>query len=166
MCLITNNPKKIADDDIISFKVLTFIKDEDGQNDLIMPIYYNAMPAYTLGKLNVTSIEVTDDWTVADNISADSLSNECPGWKDYSFRELSILKNGIDGYFGYGQGFHSFNSLERCYAHGLELAKRHEVFKCIIPKGSEYIEDNSGCIISNQIIISEIVIRTQIDEEI
>ena len=53
------------------------------------------------------------------------------------------------------EGFHSAKTLKRL----INNLSYYRIFKCIIPKGSEYIEDNSGCIISNQIIISEIVSR-------
>ncbi len=50
----------------------------------------------------------------------------------------------------YAQGFHSALSKKRFK----ELAYcNSSIYKCVIPKGSEYYENLSGLIVSNQIII-------------
>jgi hypothetical protein len=49
-------------------------------------------------------------------------------------------------------GFHSATTRERLKSHA--TFSHHRIVKCIIPKGSMYYVNLTGCVVSNQIIIT------------
>lgn len=130
MCLVTpNKEKKIAEEDMIVYKIL---------NEDLSPFYWEG-EAYEIGKLNEIEIQETSDFTDFDEISIRYN-------KGYKRDEL----------VSFGQGFHSAKSIDRIR----DIRKAYSIpvpvlFTCIIPKGSEYYEDNSGLLVSNKIIIKE-----------
>ena len=151
MCIITKNPKQIATEDIICYKSL--------YGDLRATMYSFK---YVLGTKYETTIKESNNWVVVDDeavkILRDEIKNEAKA-EDLGIRKNYIF-NVINSYlhdFGfrcYGQGFHSFASLDRLNRSGLN--NDNEVaYECIIPAGSEYIIDNNECIVSNQIIIKK-----------
>lgn len=101
-------------------------------------------------------------------------------WFIYDFNQLyetEIYPEYSEGLYAITQGFHSYNpkkcTYERCFN---EVDKNYSkvqsktigklidkyfgdtsVFECIIPKGSEYYENEDGEIVSNQIIIKKIL---------
>lgn len=136
MCLITKNQKQIAAEDINVYKVLSPELDT---------LYYGKFK-YELGKLYETDILRSWDYTWADIISYDyfqNLDRAC----DNPFSE---------GFISYGQGFHSIRTIERVEQHINGISDEFRVFKCIIPKGAEYIIDETGLVISNKIIVVEV----------
>lgn len=131
MCLIVKKEteKQIAVEDIIVYKRLLFEK----CNGLINAEYYPF--CYELNVLYTTEIKSSDNFQYFD---------------DKSHYGISTL--GVDKLIPYGEGFHSAFKKNR-------LHKKYgtDIFQCTVPMGSEYYQDRSGLLVSNQIIINKIV---------
>jgi hypothetical protein len=100
---------------------------------------------YTLGVLYTTPIE---------RMEGDDLSSATPfceideqslpkGWRDL------LIKGEL---VSYDRGFHSIGKKILDEYKNSRILFR-DIYECVIPKGSEYVEDFVGFIVSNQIII-------------
>ena len=136
MCLRTYQKEpEILEEDLIVYKQLECINDDlvspYQRNEIILddPIYFK----WTLNVLYQTKIEQTMDKQFADWTSQKHYTNF---WDDESL-------------LSYGPGFHSYNSKDR-------IKKLHGdfiTFECLIPKGSEVYRDETGLLVSNQLIV-------------
>jgi len=132
MCLQTTWKKsKIAKKDIVVYKVLR-------KGTFVIKSPYNNF-YWELEKEYFTDIIKTEDITAYDVESQEKL------W------ELKTEK-GCDSFISIGPGFHSALNKNR-----LSINKHNEecLFKCIIPKGSEYYIGLTDLVVSNRIIIKE-----------
>lgn len=138
MCLITTQKvAKVAEKDIIVYKEMNKISDTTCTSG-----YQGYL--YTLGILNKTEIKdvESNNWTCADSVDSKYLNKTYGNdWNKRRPAELRCI----------GQGYHSFKTLERM-DQGVYLDDRYE---CAIPAGSEYYEDATGLLVSNQIIINK-----------
>ena len=131
MCLIVTKKTKvkIAKTDMVIYKLF---KNKIYDNAVFSPYFSGT---YTFGALYKTDLSLSGEFSYFDDISHRAYTK-------YYEREL----------LSYGKGFHGIKTLER-------LRKVSNIwnkycFKCIIPKGSEYVEDSTGVIVSNQIIVT------------
>lgn len=134
MCLIVKKGKKekIAKEDVVCYKALS--------SDLKSPCQYFG---YELGRTYTTKFTKINcypydgDWTFSDGIAM-------------RYYQIYDWKNAI----AYQEGFHSYSSLERM----TKVCNEFEnMFECLIPKGTKYIEDETGLICSEAIIITKIL---------
>lgn len=131
MCLITEQQKPhIAQEDIIVYKIL---------KKTLVSMYQFFQ--YKLGKLYHCEIKETNIATCFDDRDQKILEKKYPNWDDI----IPELK-----YFD--EGFHSAISKNRLKSY---VDDYHNIFKCTIPKGSEYYTEPSGLVVSNQIIINK-----------
>lgn len=131
MCLITKNQKQIATEDITMYKVLEYWSS---------PYHYPGI-IYEKGVLYETEIKQSIDQSKADSVVIeymDTLSSE----------ELEVFKS-------YGQGFHSIRTIDRVLKH--QPDGWCQVHECIIPAGAEYIVDETDLVISNKIIVGNVI---------
>lgn len=133
MCLITEEKEtRITDEDIICYKILN--------HDLTST---TTNYQYVLNKLNETKITM-EEMSRGRFMSSDSC------WADWKATERYIFE--FDNILNVvSEGFHSFLTLERLFI----WVMPNKVYKCLIPAGSEIITDDTGLIVSNQIIILE-----------
>lgn len=130
MCLQTTWKKpKIAEEDIVVYKIL-----EELYSCLQSPFSYYI---WNLNKLYETEIQFTDDDSCFDDIAVDA--------KEKCIEDIKSI----------GQGFHSALTIERLNDVSGQEEFNYAVFKCIIPKGSEYYIGLSDLVVSNRIIIKE-----------
>lgn len=138
MCLQTTwTEPKIAKEDLIVYKLLKKIDD----SDFFHPEYdYRAAFMtdflYKSNKLYETKIYATLDNTAFDTLAMNA-RNEHTGSRLNSI----------------GKGFHSAWNIERL----TDLSEDEVIVKCIIPKGAEFYIGLTDLLVSNQIIIKEIV---------
>ena len=140
MCLITNKKKQIAAEDIVVYKVLS--------SDLRSP--YQCFQ-YEYGTEYTTEITTTTDETdicCFCSLDENHLSQNYPGWRYDLPEDLECYKN----------GFHSISevALEQLKEEDFFddiVSNGEKLFQCIIPKGSTYVEDFVGFIVSSSIII-------------
>lgn len=139
MCLITNKKKQIATEDIVVYKVLS--------SNLRSPyqcFQYEYGKAYTT---KITTVRNESAICCFCSLDEDYLSQNYPDWR-YGLKTLKCYQN----------GFHSIseNALEQLkdgnMFNGL-LSDDDKLFQCIIPKGSTYVVDFVGFIVSSSIII-------------
>lgn len=100
---------------------------------------------YTLGVLYTTPIEKMkedDLWSTAPFCEIDEQSLP-KGWRDL------LIKGEL---VSYDRGFHSIGKKILDEYKNSRILFR-DIYECVIPKGSEYVEDFVGFIVSNQIII-------------
>lgn len=132
MCLITEQQKPlIAAEDMTVYKLL---RDNKSRHQFF---------EYEFDKLYQTTIEESGEWCCADNVDSSYLDELCPNWFLEPFP--TSLKC-------FGQGYHSYLTIERLKRSSLYKSDA-EIFKCTIPKGSEYYLNPTDLVISNQIII-------------
>lgn len=74
------------------------------------------------------------------------------GYQEYPGDLYTFCKN--KGYRTIGKGFHSFNSFDTYKKFEGEI---DSCVKCTIPKGSLIFKDKTGLIVSNQIILKEVI---------
>ena len=138
MCLVVHRDtqKKIAEEDIIVYKELRHIYE-----NVVSACYQDFN--YILEKLYKT--EITKE-------TPNEVIHTCFDCKDAEV----LMKAYGDSWrinedlISYAQGFHSAMSQDRFK----ELSYYNSsIYECVIPKGSEYYENLSGLIVSNQIII-------------
>jgi len=147
MCLITEQKKaKIAEEDITVYKEVII-----GDEKCMSPIHgfeYKFNKLYTSATLRPKSIiglRFADDFSIHDIRT---------GVYYFSDKKVNIaggevvIDNKCCDYVVISKGFHAYTNFER---------DKDINVKCIIPKGSEYFEDATGLIVSNQIIIKEII---------
>lgn len=139
MCLITKqqNPK-IANKDIVCYKYL--------DSNLKSP--YTQFQ-YEFDKLYTTKIRKSNEWTCFGNLDENFLDENYPHWSE---RKYSILKC-------LGRGFHSSKTIKRLQMEGIDTKK---IYKCIIPKGSEYYEDFTQLFISDKLIVKNPVSKIKV----
>lgn len=138
MCLVVHRDtqKKIAEKDITVYKELRHIYE-----NVVSACYQDFN--YRLEKLYKT--EITKE-------TPNEVIHTCFDCKD---AEVLMKAYGDswrinENLVSYAQGFHSALAQDRFK----ELAYYNSsIYKCVIPKGSEYYENLSGLIVSNQIII-------------
>lgn len=136
MCLITNKQVKIAQEDIEIFKVLS--------KNLKSPFIQFQ---YKFDKSYFQPLSKTkDSYSTCCRIDYEYITN------NYGYNYYKKIDEGI--LTAYKEGFHGSTKLDNSRYLSSQLDER-QIFKCIIPKGSEYVEDFVGFIISNQIIIKE-----------
>jgi len=137
MCLVTTDATiRIAKTNMIVYKI--------GAMSPKGKYFYSEMQEYryTLGELNSCDISKPEN----DGLYYDVISSE--------YYEEMPNKQYIS------RGFHSARKKER-FVHSYFFT---DVVKCTIPKGSQYIKDKTGLIVSNQIIINKQVKRYPIIE--
>jgi len=136
MCLVT--PDKtlyIAEKDLVCYKSMNPIDGKPNRVNSNIQWF-----SYEIGKLYKTSLRKDSDYCTYDSDASVALDNA--GYTD-SHREWRQNKE----ITSIGQGFHSSKTKKRIQEHG------GVVYRCIIPKGSKYMKDLSGLLVSNQIII-------------
>ena len=135
MCLLTYQKEPIIlKEDKVVWKVM-----EEEIAGKILTWFNNFY--YTLNKLCKQPINIGDTVQAFDD-------PQCEMYIDRIDLETYILKENV---ISIDKGFHAFTDkvLARKYATYKFL------YKCIIPAGSEYYEDETGLCVSNQIIIVE-----------
>lgn len=141
MCFITDKTEKekIADRDIEVFKIVTRVGDNTCES-----LHHNFR--YEYGKVYEQEIMESEEkylcWADTEDI------DEFP---ECFVARGPISKEKFPSLIMYGEGFHSYCPEKRAHYQTLLLGKG--VVKCIIPKGSKYMINRSGCVISNSIII-------------
>lgn len=135
MCLITKQNKPIIlKEDLIVYKLVRKWNSNKHYYSL------NENFPYTFNELYKTTIEESTTWVFNDLISQ----------KYYNYL---IIK---ERFFCFGQGFHFYLTRKRAglYQYGDSKGSyRHIMVKCLIPKGSKVIYDETGLGVSDQIII-------------
>ncbi len=135
MCLITEQKKaKIARRDMTVYKEMIPVSDDIAKS----PYQYHS---YILGELYTTKIEQGKDWTCYGPRDERWLDNNYPMWN---------LGKQADKLICIERGYHACMTQDR-----VPEGSRECIYKCTIPKGSEYYTDKTGLIVSNQIIIVE-----------
>jgi hypothetical protein len=133
MCLVTDKlDKNIAKEDMVVYKILCR-KMSFGEIIIHSPYIY--FP-YEINKLYKTEIKETKDFSYYDSQVGDYY---------FSSKNKKSFKS-------FDEGFHSAKTVERLNDVWLKSGK--SIYECIIPAGSEYYEDNTDLIVSNQIIIT------------
>lgn len=146
MCLITEQKvAQIAKEDIIVYKNVIL-----GDEKCMSPIHgfkYKFNKLYTSATLRPKSIiglKFADDFSIYDlRVGSYYFLDK----KVNVARGEIIIDNKCCNYVVISKGFHSFKTKYRSHYNVI----------CIIPKGSEYFEDETGLIVSNKIIIKEII---------
>ena len=148
MCLITRNKKQIATENIPIFKVL--------EENMMSPHYYFI---YKLNKEYSSEIKFDNNWSTVDEISTEivkkialskNLKVSC-----FTVERGNLIKIGFNCY---GEGRHSFKTFERAHKNIINpYGGSQLIVKGIIPKGAEYIIGEDECVISNKIILTEII---------
>lgn len=140
MCLITEQKTPlIAEKDIVVYKVM--------ESKLRSFFRYFQ---YEIDKLFETEIKENDEnlWIACCSLDTDYLQKK---YKVDCVRDLKGHPNLICLKYG----FSSCKSIKVALI--VNDACRGTIYKCIIPKGSEYYKDKVGFIISNKIIIKKLV---------
>ena len=136
MCLITKNKQKyIATEDMVVYKTLREIDE-----NRICSEHMNF--TYTLNKLYIEEMLPSDDICFYDSWASMKYNTATSKATDDVQSNVAIC---------IGQGFHFMTEYKRAFNDA--LYSDIDVYKCIIPKGSEYYLDNSDLGVSNQIII-------------
>lgn len=146
MCLVVlkNRPKQIAQEDIIVYKKIN-IK----ENNILCSPHQGFL--YELNKLYTTEIGIRPSGSL-DPIFSDSLDG-CFVEAYFIKRNMPLTEKLIYKYFDiYDVGFHSYCTFERA---NVDRFNNDGIFKCTIPKNSEYIEGVTDLLVSNQIIVNE-----------
>lgn len=154
MCLITRQEKaKIAKKDIEVYKEVIEVYKEVEIYSSIINSNSNIINSkvqgfqYIIGKKystelapkSISGLRIGIDFKVQDEIVSRIYSQIC-----YAYGHIIITNDNIKVI---SKGFHSFKTKNRSHYNAI----------CIIPKGSEYFEDETGLIVSNQIIIKRII---------
>ncbi len=132
MCLITDQKRRVAQEDIKCWKAL--------REDMKSP---HEKFQYEKGKRYRTLIEKDEsEWLTCHDFGDERyLSEHWPEWRDRGHKELKY----------FGRGFHVYTSFKRA-----EAATDHtgeELFEAIIPKGAYYYEGFTDLAVTSQIII-------------
>lgn len=102
--------------------------------------------------INTTRLTLGDDPSSFCDLDSEYLNKNYPDWLyPESFFEIYELSC-------YEEGFHSISEktfMENPDNFRSDLEPEYSAFKCIIPKGSTYVEDFVGFIVSDKIIIKE-----------
>lgn len=153
MCLITNTPEKlIAQEDMTVYKILR-VSPFDFDNGYAFSVYFLGF-GYKIGELCIT--EIKKETNLSKLTAFDSVDSE---WLNKRYGYPSFYSRGWKGAVergeltAFGPGFHSFLNPTRLGTNC--IPKEERKFECTIPKGSEYILDPTGLVVSNQIIINK-----------
>lgn len=135
MCLITNQKEPfVADRDIVCYKALS---------ESAGSIYRDFV--YILGDTYET--EILPAGMGYSHYAFDE--EDSKALKLYRYvNEDRLRKMSELGYVSFGQGFHSAKKKTR-----IKLDYDEFLYKCIIPKGSQYYVNPSGLMVSNKIIV-------------
>jgi len=134
MCLITTQKKpKKARKDMLVYKAL-----RECSETIASSVY--ECHKYILGELYTVQIQQDNDWTAADQDDQAWLTRNYPNWNHGTETELICI----------GAGYHASTTPKR-----IQKWFTEPIYECTIPKGSEYYEDATGLIVSNQIIINK-----------
>ena len=139
MCLITEQKTPlIAEKDMVVYKVM----------ETNLCSFFQYFP-YEIDKLFETEIKHNDEtiWTACCSLDSDYLMQK---YKVDCVRDLK----GHPKLICLKYGFSSCKSIK--VASEINHGYRGTIYRCIIPKGSEYYKDKVGFIISNKIIIKKI----------
>lgn len=139
MCLITKQKKaKIAKKDITVYKKVNLYSDKITSE--VRKFEYEIEKEYTtvLTPKSIAGLSIGTDFTMYD----EAVNKAYPISSLYEYVIPSNVNLNV-----ISEGFHAFKRKDRCYYNAI----------CTIPKGSEYFEDATGLIVSNQIIIKEII---------
>jgi len=149
MCLITKKPIKIATKDIVVYKVLN--------ENMVSPHFSFT---YKLNKEYSSEIKFDNDWSTVDKISTEIVKKIALS-KNLKVSCFIVEKENLIkiGFNCYGKGRHSFKTFERAYKSVITSSydESQLIVKGIIPKGAEYIVGEDECVISNKIILTEII---------
>lgn len=133
MCLITKSRKvRTATQDIVVYKVLI--------EGMLSPSQYYQY------KLNEKQPEVE----LVENKSGNFALPDCTVEVYYGGRSTIRYMIGRGSLHVYSIGYHAFTTVERLWE-----SYSDGVYKSIIPKGSQYILDQTGLIVASNIIIIE-----------
>lgn len=139
MCLIIEKNVQflIAEEDIVVYKVLDRTRHS--------PIYRFL---YKKDELYTTAIQGSGCFGVPDEY-CDKYLRKNYGEDFKSRKDLKSL----------GQGFHSCYTLDRAriLSRDWYIIDRYGIYEAIIPKGSEYYKDETDLVVSNQIIVQEMI---------
>jgi hypothetical protein len=145
MCLITKQKKPIKiKKDMTVYKKVNYINDKFTSEHNSFNWELNHL--YSTELKPSKNIKMHDEF-VYEKYKLDEI--------EYNYNEAdkqSILNS--KGLISIGSGFHSVNNINR-FIYG--LYGKNVYVKCIIPKGSLIYKDKTGLIVSNQIIMKEIV---------
>ena len=133
MCLVTT--QKTA---LITEKNITVYKVMNKELSAIFKIF-----KYELNHLYETEIKESEEWA-----TLGILEKWLDDYPDNSWRRHPDL-------ICLGQGFHSIKKIRNARILKNYLHINTVIFKCVIPKGSEYYIDAEGFMISNKIIIKK-----------
>ena len=152
MCLITKQREAVvAAADIVVYKL--FIRDS------LTTLHRNY--TYESDGVHQTEFTFSDDLFVPLDYKVDDWLWETypdlrPDWSAGAYHLSDAA-----GCISVQQGFHSYGSTERAKYNKTDQYLQDEsnvvIRACIIPTGSLYYEDETGLLVSNQIIIKEIV---------
>jgi len=148
MCLITNKQPQVATEDIVVYKEL-------GHN--LCSVFQNFR--YELNKLYSTEIKEAPPGSYSPfcRIDQNYLYETYGGFEQLE----ELIDSGALKI--YQEGFHSISlNILETFLEAEERCANSVIVKCIIPKGSTYIEDFVGFVVSNQIMIIEKVQGKQI----
>ena len=149
MCLITYKaPVRIAKEDMTTFKVLKKHRVEQGKFTSIHDWYF----LYELHKIYKTDIGYSDPR----NARFPAFKSRKYFSDRYPEEYASDLIRSNSELVAYGPGFHSCKYIED--AIGI-YGDNFVMVKCTIPAGSEYHEDPVGGVVSNQIVIDEVIFQ-------
>lgn len=96
---------------------------------------------YEFGPQPQVEIQETDDRSCFGEIDAQWLRENYDNWQ--SSEEL----------MGIGAGYHSANTFQRLIDESMHIG--YGIYECIIPKGSLFYADETGLIVSNNLIVTE-----------
>jgi hypothetical protein len=129
--LIELNAKPIeATEDLEVFKVVVAYNEKENWCRSIYKSFY-----YIFDKLYQTETEES-----IEGVLFDDLDRIAHGFDESKTKFIT-------------KGFHSANTKQRLKNHAICLHQK--IVKCIIPKGSMYYINETGCIVSNQIIVTD-----------
>lgn len=149
MCLVTTEKIKVAEEDIIAYKSVTYI-DEDSCISLFKYSTYTFGKTLTcpLGIKTVTKYKFVDANMFADVHGLCFADRTAMDYFDEIYTNKQITVRIVS------EGFHS-----ACSEHRLIMSNYESVIECVIPKGSNYIIDGSGLLVSDSIRAVKYVTR-------
>lgn len=141
MCLITYKQEyKKANHDIIVYKALTENRDSPHQHF-----------HYPIDELMTSELKSSG----SDMMAADSLVNQWITKQRNYYEALTTLMS-------VGEGLHAFTNVPRGKEYIIDYLFGGDegllLFEAIIPKGSVYLEDETGLIVSNQLVVTNKII--------
>lgn len=136
MCLITNKKPKIAEEDIVCYKIV--------HKDLKSEIQKFQYEFDTLYSTEIKTTLDIDKIRPYSSVDSKYLDDHYADYIDECFSGKLTA---------YSEGFHSSSKVDILQNRSSSIV----LVECIIPKGSQYVEDFVGYIVSNQIIIKKVL---------